>query len=131
MQISENFTLEEFLISDRHPEIDNVPSAEQRSNLVALIVNVLQPLRTLYNQPMKINSGYRSTELNKAVGGAPTSQHAKGQAADIACSNPQLLLDLMRLNNIEFDQVGLYENFIHISYRKNGGNRRQVFRGKY
>lgn len=131
MQISENFRLEEFLRSTSHPDIDNNPLPEEKSNIIALVTNVLQPLRVLCNQPLRINSGYRSTALNRAVGGVSTSQHCKGQAADVACKNPKLLLDLMRLNNIEFDQCGIYKNFCHISFRRLGGNRREVFYGKY
>ena len=131
MKITNNFNLEEFLRSDNHPEIDNQPLPEEKQNIIALVTNVLQPLRTLLNQPMRINSGYRSPDLNRAVGGVASSQHCKGQAADIACKNPKLLLDLMRTNNIEFDQCGIYKNFCHISFRRIGGNRREVFYGKY
>lgn len=131
MKISENFSLSEFLRSDSFPNIDNQPLPEEKSNIIALVVNVLQPLRELCNQPLRINSGYRSPALNRAVGGVASSQHCKGQAADVACKNPKLLLDLMRTNGIEFDQCGIYRNFVHISYRKNGGNRREVFYGNY
>ena len=131
MRITDNFTLEELIRSDRHPDIDNIPLPEERSNLIALTVHVLQPLRDIYGKPMHVNSGYRSPALNRAVGGVPTSQHVKGQAADIRCDEPMKLLQLMRENNIVFDQCGIYSNFCHISYRKNGNNRNMVFYGKY
>lgn len=131
MQITKNFSLSELTRSSSYPDINNTPDANALQSLTALCEDVLQPLRDLYNQQMRVNSGYRSPELNRKVGGAPSSQHAKGEAVDIACSNPKLLLEIIRLNNIPFDQFGIYSNFAHISYRKNGNNRKQVFYGKY
>lgn len=62
--------------------IDNTPSKEIISNLTELSI-LLQKIRDIYNKPIIITSGYRSTKLNKAVGGSKTSQHRLGQAADI------------------------------------------------
>ena len=131
MKISNNFTLEEFLKSSSYPEIPNNPSKEERENIIALVVNVLQPLRDSWGKPLSINSGFRSEELNKKVGGVSNSQHRNGQAADVRCSDPKGLLECLKKLNIDFDQVGVYSSFLHISYKKQGENRREVFYGKY
>ena len=83
------FKLEEFTYSAtaqaRH--IENVPSAEAVRNLELLTKNVLDPLREAWGGPIIINSGYRSKELNEAVGGAAHSYHMLGMAADIRPQN--------------------------------------------
>lgn len=126
MKISNNFALEEFLVSSSYPHIKNVPSPEEQSNIIALVVYVLQPLRNSWGKPLAVNSGFRCDELNEKVGGVPTSQHRKGQAADIKCPTPKELLKCLLAMNIDFDQVIVYSTFLHISYRKQGGNRREV-----
>jgi hypothetical protein len=78
---------------------------------------------------MIISSGYRSEQLNKAVGGAKTSQHMTGCAADIVCSEPRRLFDIIKANG-KFDQL-LWEHagktqWIHVSYKPNGKNRQQA-----
>ena len=92
--ISENFSFSEFERSDtakKRDIINVISTAKGRDSIQALVINVLQPLRTAVGIPMPINSGYRCPELNAAVGGVPTSQHMKGEAADIATSAPVLL----------------------------------------
>lgn len=131
MKISNNFDLDEFLKSSSYPDIKNEPTPEEQANIVALVVNVLQPLRNSWGKPLSINSGFRCDELNKKVGGVPTSQHRKGQAADVRCPDPKGLLKCLLAMNIDFDQAGVYSSFLHISFRKQGGNRREVFYGKY
>lgn len=63
--------------------IDNTPSEEIRRSLTALVDNILDPLREAYGKPIIVTSGYRCDKLNKAVKGAASSQHVKGEAADI------------------------------------------------
>lgn len=67
--------------------INNTPSLADVRNLTALVDRVLDPLREAWGSAIIVNSGYRSKELNKAVGGATTSQHCKGMAADITPKN--------------------------------------------
>ena len=67
--------------------IKNEPTKEQWINLFAIRDNVLNPLREKFGKPIRITSGFRSPELNKAVGGKPTSQHTKGEAMDITAVN--------------------------------------------
>lgn len=85
MQLSQNFTLAEFTRSATAARlgIDNTPSDTVIVNLVNLCHRVLQPLRSHAGIPLRITSGYRSTALNVAVGGAPRSRHITGEAADI------------------------------------------------
>ena len=108
--------------------IDNrIPSEEIRNNLNALADNVLQPLRDEWGKAMPVNSGYRCPALNKAVGGVYNSQHMKGEAADIRTSLPYDLASLAVNLELPFDQLGVSNNFIHISHKRGGGNRQQVF----
>lgn len=88
MKISENFTLEELTRSDtaKAYNLDNSPNTNQLQNMVALVKNVLQPLRNQFGRVV-INSCFRSPEVNKLVSGNPKSQHLTGEAADIRTKN--------------------------------------------
>ena len=117
--------------------IDNTPDAVVRYNLIALIENVLDPLREAWGAPIIVTSGYRCERLNKAVGGATNSQHRKGEAADIRtlsdsrADNMRLLRLLLRMK-LPYDQV-IAEyvdaqgrpDWIHVSYsrKKNRGSK--------
>lgn len=128
------FTIEELYQSttaDRKG-IDNRCSNEIAANLTALVDNVLDPLRIWYGKPITVNSGYRCPALNKAVGGAATSQHMNGQAADIDTGDRQqnkLLFEYIR-KNLPFDQLIDESNFawVHVSYRADRNNRNQVLK---
>ena len=85
MQLSNNFRLSEFTRSDTAKRLgieNECSSVEQVLNLAYLCHMVLQPLRDRFG-PIRINSGYRCPELNRAVGGASNSLHMRGEAADI------------------------------------------------
>ena len=104
---SEFFTLAELTKSEtaaRH-KIDNTPSASIVANLQYGVDMVLDPLRRLYGQPIKINSGYRSSQLNKLVGGVPNSWHQLGNAADIHISSAEeaniLFSNLQKLPSVD------------------------------
>lgn len=133
-QITENFRWEEFELSRKAIElrIDNtIPDTEAvKMPIRALCVNLLQPLRNAVGMPLHINSGYRCPALNKAVGGVPSSQHCKGEAADIAAADPLLLAQVVLRHRLPFDQMILYSDFVHLSYRHDGKNRRQVLYDK-
>ena len=96
-KISKNFKYSEFERSDKAKEhgIDNTIPEELKPRIKALVDNVLQPLRDVWGA-MPINSGYRCRELNEKVGGVETSQHFKAEAADICCSNPLKLAQLVK-----------------------------------
>ena len=109
--------------------IGNRPNKEQESNLIGLIENVLDPLRELYGKPIIVSSGFRCNDLNMAVGGAKTSQHMNGEAADIYTGTREgnkIIFDLIQ-KNLNFDQCIDEKdyNWIHVSYKKSG-NRKQV-----
>ena len=131
--ISENFTWEEFQRSAKALQlnIDNsVPDESVASQKRSLLVPVLQPLRCAHGKSLHINSGYRCSTLNKAVGGVPASQHTKGQAADIATDNLLQLARLAQRLALPFDQLIIYPTFIHISHKHPGPHRGQILYNK-
>lgn len=131
-RISRNFRFSEFTDSDvaaRHHITNAITSWEVRDNIIALVENVLQPLRDAWEKPLFINSGYRCLELNKKVGGVPTSQHVLGQAADVGCSDPLALARLAKKMRLPYDQMGVYPTFVHFSYSEDR-NRGQIFYSK-
>ena len=134
-RISKNFTWSEFTKSDtaKRLHINNaITSWEVRDNIKALVEDVLQPLREAWGGPLFINSGYRCLDLNKAVGGVPTSQHVLGQACDVGCTDPYALAQLAKKMNLGFDQMIIYPSFVHFSYKKEGENRGKVlYSAKY
>ena len=110
--------------------INNRCRQEHVTALTALVDNVLDPLRTWWGKPITVNSGYRCPELNAAVKGSKTSQHMKGEAADIDTGDRQqnkLLFEYIR-KNLPYDQLIDESNFawVHVSYRADGANRKQM-----
>lgn len=111
--------------------IDNTPSSTIKANLTELVDNILDPLREAWGSPIIVTSGYRCQQLNKAVGGAKSSQHVYGQAADIRTvsdkpSDNKKLFDLILKLNLPYDQlIDEYGyNWIHVSYSPR--NRKQI-----
>ena len=125
-----NFTIQELTASTTAAakKIKNDPTPEAAENLKLLVDKVLDPLRDAYGKPIRVNSGYRSPALNAAVNGSKTSQHMKGQAADITAGSKQenkKLFDLAQKLNLPFCQLIDENNFswVHISYDKNNVKR--------
>lgn len=120
------FTMHELTRSstaDLH-DLDNIPDDNDRANLIALVDNVLDPLRKAWGSPIYVNSGYRSDELNKLVGGVKNSEHRFGRAADIdtrSIVNNKKLFKLAIALNLPFRQIILEEGgkWVHISYNAN------------
>ena len=117
MNLSKNFTLEEFTFSQTatRQSIDNSPGPAIIISL-ARVATTLEQIRALVGKPVSISSGYRSPALNRAVGGAPDSAHMHGLAADISMQGytPVQLARLIRDSGIEFDQL-IYEGaWVHI-----------------
>lgn len=128
-RISENFRFAEFEASEmaaRYRIINVITDWGVRDNIIALVREVLQPLRDAWGKPLVINSGYRCPKLNKAVGGVAESQHVKGEAADVACDNPQELARLVVRLGLDFDQMIVYPTFVHLSHTEEKANRRQI-----
>ncbi|WP_047445410.1 D-Ala-D-Ala carboxypeptidase family metallohydrolase [Alistipes sp. ZOR0009] len=135
MNLSKNLTLEEVTKSSTAEKLkirnDNM-TEEVLANLKALAEAIFQAARDKLG-PIRISSGYRSPELNKAVGGSQTSQHSKGEALDlqgISVSNKELFMFIK--DHLDFDQLiwefGTNTNpeWVHVSYRRSGKNRKQV-----
>ena len=132
-RISENFSYREFeasAIADKKGICNVIPSSEVKNAIEALVLNVLQPLRDNWGKPLHINSGYRCPELNREVGGKPTSQHLSGQAADVACDKPVELARLAAAMCLPYDQMIIYPTFVHISHRLKGQQRAQILYNK-
>ena len=137
-KITMHFTIEELCASAtaKARGIQNKPGTPEIINLVYLTAYVLQPLRDAMQEPIKIGSGYRCPQLNRAVGGVANSQHIKGQAADL-CIDGDLKkgkrwFDWIR-QHCQFDQLIWEHNakgsyWVHVSYMHPpfGRNRRQV-----
>ena len=135
MNLTEHFTLEELLDSQSAVRlgIDEqfAPAESIKDNLKALCIDVLEPIRTLINSPIRISSGYRCERVNKAIGGAETSQHVKGQAADISCKDltTEELYKSIQESGIIFDQlIQEFGHWVHISYTSVAENRGQCLR---
>ena len=155
INLSEHFTLGE-VTKSRHAEVYNIPSHVAIENLKR-VCGWLEELRFTYNtlyclkpgedyetsenvEPIVINSGYRSPELNKKVGGSPTSNHLTGCAVDIRCAGIEqairyaaILLDAADDRQEDFDELLIERNrkgryWVHFAVRPpKEGNRRKVF----
>ena len=112
--------------------IKNNPNAEQMKNMIAIAEEVFEPLRAYVGGPIKINSFFRSPELNKAIGGSTKSQHCHGQAIDLddtfgRCTNAEMFEFIKK--HLDFDQMiwefGDDENpdWVHVSYVSEEQNR--------
>ena len=142
-KLSEHFTLGEFTKSGSHPEVYNIPSHEAIANLKRLC-GWLEVLRERYNakygvgeEPIRINSGYRSPQLNRKIGGVATSNHLTGCAVDIRVAGMEqllryavILLDYADESKQEFDELLIEKNrhgaiWLHFAVRPSG-NRRKV-----
>lgn len=127
--ITKDFSYREFErseVADAKHICNVITSFEVRDSILALTENILQPLRDAWGKPLKVNSGYRCKALNAAVGGVPTSQHVKGEAADIAAGDPVKLARLAVKLGLPFDQMILYPTFVHLSHRLEGAQRGQI-----
>lgn len=121
MNLSPNFTLDEFVISQEAVRrgIDNTPPEEIITRLSALCMNILEPVRRALG-PVAITSGYRCPALNAAIGGSSASQHMVGRAADIHVPG-RSLEDVYNYiyRNLLFDQL-IREfppgGWVHVSY---------------
>jgi hypothetical protein len=127
MNLTKNFTLSELTKSETalRKGLNNEPTQETISALQLLAVTVLQPIRDHYAKGVKVNSGYRSPEVNASVGGSKTSDHCKGQAADIeipGVANAELaeyIKDTLQFTQLilEFYTPGVPDSgWVHVSY---------------
>lgn len=110
-------------------KIRNIPGTTEQARLKTLVENVLDPAREKFGKPIKVNSGYRSYKLNKQIGGAITSQHLRGEAADITAGSKdenRKLFEILR--TMDFDQLINEHDYswIHVSYKDKNRNRHQI-----
>ena len=135
VRLSENFLLSEYTKSQTATRkgIDNTPGSIHLDNAHALFTNVVQKIRNNFGVTI-ITSGYRSADLNYAIGGSNTSQHCKGQAVDIECpGTPNYDVAKWIEDNLEFDQLILEfytpgipdSGWVHVSYNSEE-NRKSV-----
>ena len=127
MNLTKNFTLEEMIKSEtalRH-DMDNTPGEKEIGNLKLLCEKVLQPVRDHFGKGVKVNSGFRHPDVNAKVGGSKTSDHCRGQAADIeipGVANADLATWIK--DNLQFRQLILEfytpgvpdSGWVHVSY---------------
>ena len=146
VKLSEHFTLAELCKTSVKTADGNIPSRVHIENLKNLCENWLEDLRyshnTLYgerDEPIIITSGYRSAEVNKRVGGSPTSNHLTGCAVDIRCVGIEqairyasILLDISDGTKRDFDELLIERNkqgryWIHFAVRPKENRRRTMF----
>lgn len=139
MKLSEHLELAEVIRSEsaKRRGISNMPTEEHIKNLRLIAEQVFEPVRANFRQPIRISSGYRSQQLNAAIGGAIRSQHSTGEALDIdmdgtAVSNAEIFKFIKE--KLSFDQLiwefGTKQNpdWVHVSYSSDGKQRKQVLR---
>lgn len=135
------FTINELCRSDRaaRMKIKNVPTVEEMENLTALVNEVLDPAREEIGHAVRVSSGFRCKAVNDAIpGSSKTSQHTKGEAADLVAGDKKENLKLAQIiiRQGKFDQLilenvpgaYLYPQWVHVSYKRNGKNRGQVLK---
>ena len=141
MQLSKHLSLAEVTRSDsaKRKGISNQPTAEHLENFKKLAENIFEPIREHFKVPIHISSGYRSKELNAAIGGSLTSQHCSGEAIDIdmdgssdGVSN-KMVFDYIKAN-LNFDQL-IWEfgtsqapDWVHVSFESTGKQRKQILK---
>jgi hypothetical protein len=139
MQLSKNLSLAEVTRSEtaKRRGVSNMPTEAHIANFKLLAEKVFQPIREHFGVPIHISSGYRSAALNKAIGGAASSQHCTGEAIDIdmdgtSITNAQIFNYIK--DNLEFDQLiwefGTDKNpdWVHVSYESTGKQRKQMLK---
>jgi hypothetical protein len=141
MQLSTNLSLAEVTRSEtaKRRGISNMPTPEHIENFKKLAINIFQPIREHFGKPIIISSGYRSAELNKAIGGSLSSQHCSGEAIDIDMdgtdiTNAQIFNYIKE--NLNFDQM-IWEfgtdtnpDWVHVSFASNRSQRKQILVAK-
>jgi len=125
--MTKNFTLKELCVTKTG--IHNEPNAEQKEALRLLAVNILQPARDALG-PIRVTSGFRNAKVNAAISGSRSSQHMKGEAADLQCDDNAALFKFIK--TLEFDQL-IWEfgdkeqpDWVHVSYASK--NRKEVLK---
>ena len=141
MKLSEHLDLSEVTRSAmaKRLGVSNMPTPEHIENFKKLAENIFEPIRKHFGVPIMISSGYRSKELNTAIGGAKSSQHLLGQALDLDMDGTpngvtnKMVFDFIK-DNLEYDQLisefGTKDapDWVHVSYNPKGKQRKQTLR---
>jgi hypothetical protein len=135
MQLSKHLSLAEVTRSEtaKRKGVSNMPTPEHLENFKLLAEKVFEPIREHFKVPIHLSSGYRSKELNKAIGGSLTSQHCTGEAIDIDMDGSasgvtnKMVFDYIK-ENLNFDQlINEFDySWVHVSYNSNGKQRKQI-----
>jgi len=131
--LSPHFTLEEFTVSQTASRkgLDNTPSESVLKELTKTAMQ-MEAIRKLLGVPITINSGYRSPDVNKAVGGAKNSQHLTGQAVDFIApgfGSVSKIIDTIKKSGLQYDQlIDEYGAWVHISFSDKPRNQFLVIR---
>lgn len=137
--ISEHISYREgtFSVTAKRLGLENEPNEKQLENMKLLAEKIFEPLRQYVGKPIKINSFFRSPELNRAIGGSSKSQHCKGQAIDIDDTYGNMknygMYNFIK-ENLDFDQMiwefGDDENpdWVHVSYVSEEENRNRCLK---
>ena len=137
-KLSEHFTLGEMTKSSSHPEVYNIPSHEAIANLKR-VCGWLEVLRERYGKPIIINSGYRSPQLNRKIGGVKNSNHLTGCAVDIRVTGmeqakqyAEILREYADESHQDFDELLIEKNrygaiWLHFAVRPRENRRRFLY----
>jgi zinc D-Ala-D-Ala carboxypeptidase len=135
MKLSAHLDLSEVTRSDsaKRKGISNMPTPEHIENFKKLAENIFEPIRKHFGVPIMISSGYRSKDLNTAIGGSLSSQHCQGEALDLDMDGTsggvtnKMVFDYIKAN-LNFDQLINEFNYswVHVSYESTGKQRKQV-----
>ena len=141
MQLSEHLSLAEVTRSEtaKRKGVSNQATEAHIANFKLLAENIFEPIRNHFEKPIFISSGYRSAALNKAIGGAASSQHCTGEAIDIDMDGHaggitnKMVFDYIK-DNLNFDQL-IWEfgtdanpDWVHVSYESTGRQRKQILK---
>jgi len=130
VNLSPHFTLRE--LTRTSTGLVNDPSPSQVAALTSLCLHVLEPIRALLGVPLRITSGFRSSQVNAAIKGAAGSQHMRGEAADIVPVgvDVETAMGLIAAAGLPVDQVIVYPRggFLHVSYAAQRANRGELLR---
>ena len=131
MKLSPHFSLDEMIKSQTalRKGLDNNPDTDQLEAMVSLCEHVLEPIRKHWSRPIIVSSGFRALAVNRAIGSKDTSQHAKGEAADIEIPGIDNL-DLYHWagQNVEFYSGEPASGWVHVSHVSREANRRERLR---
>jgi len=137
MNLSANFSLKEMTRSDAATRLglNNTPDEKTIDNLKTLCEKVLQPIRDHFGKTVTVTSGFRSSETNQAIGGSKSSDHVKGQAADIEIAGvPNAELAQWIMDNLDYTQLILEfytqgipdSGWVHVSFDPNNLKKQEL-----